>query len=179
MRITSCGGTMPWNASSDVPVDREPSPWTDCLTNTAGKAGTSSSSSPSFRCLSELRWCAEIRREWTGWNQLRGNSNRRFTMNQNTLCMSDVCFSTFSNCGLFKWERDGMLKVNLKTFQKNPNYLMRGRRPDVCFNFRRKLDLKSEESFCSLAARSTPSSSAAPSDFSCLFQDFYVCNLRV
>lgn len=35
--IMTYGGTMQLNVSSNVPVVREQSPWTDCPINTAGK----------------------------------------------------------------------------------------------------------------------------------------------
>ncbi|KAG7215877.1 hypothetical protein INR49_021858 [Caranx melampygus] len=54
------------NVSSSVRVDREPSLWTDCHTNTAGV--------------------------------------------QRRRIMTMMMLFCFSNCGLFKWERDGMLK---------------------------------------------------------------------
>lgn len=67
------------------------------------------------------------------------------------------------NCGLFKWERDGMLKVK---HPNNKSVSFEWKETNLMlffffFNFRRKQDRRLEESFSCLVERSTASSSTA------------------
>lgn len=76
-------------------------------------------------------------------------------------------FYHFSNCGLFKWERDGMLKVKSlsdsdqrkKTYFSEIDLMLL-----FIFYFRRNLDPRSVESSSCLEERSTASSSTVRSD---------------
>lgn len=74
----------------------------------------------------------------------------------------------FSHCGLFKWERDGMLKVRPLAFcliePTTICFCVGGKRLDLFlfrFSFRRKLGQRSAASSCCLEERSMASSSTA------------------
>lgn len=85
-----------------------------------------------------------------------------------SLCQS-MCF--FRNCGLFKWERDGMLKVKHANDKSiSWSWLFGWEETNLLFfvflNIRRKQDRRLEESSSCLGEKSTASSSTA-SDTSC------------
>lgn len=79
-----------------------------------------------------------------------------------------MLFYRSSNCGLFKWERDGMLKVKsllLRSLKKNSLPLLWKKQTLCCswrfFPSRRRPDQRSAESSSWLEERSTASSSTA------------------
>lgn len=65
--------------------------------------------------------CRYAVEEAASWCLFTYVCDRKVTMSYNNgpgmhVSLTDICIFCFSNCGVFKWERDGMLKVPRKFY---------------------------------------------------------------